>query len=423
VTQLRATLFVLLAACGEPATSDAGMDGDDAGMDRDAGRDVEDPDAGDVEDPDAGAVEDPDAGDPRPLTTIRVHYEGMPGAITLRGGAAPLSWTEDAAAIEESPGVWVFQTRELAAATEWKALLDGDWSRGANYHVAPGDTIDVAPHFVEATGEVTTFTFDTDHIGDPRTVWAYLPAGYDENTRATYPVIYMHDGQNLFDDGEVGAEWRVDETMNAASESGLCPNLTTRCTNDGECGGARCESFHDTIVMGIENGRGARIDELTPSVDEDYGGGDAELYLRALIEDLKPRVDAEYRTREGRESTYIMGSSLGGLISSYAGVRHADVFGRVGAMSPSTWWDDRMLLGEVAAIPSLPQRALVVYVDSGDDGMADTADLADAYEAVGYVEGADFHYVYEPRAMHNEAAWARRLPAAFMFLLGPREEL
>jgi predicted alpha/beta superfamily hydrolase len=369
-----------------------------------------------------------DAGNPS-TTTIRIHYAGRAGAISIRG-ASPLSWTEGVATVEESPGVYVFRTDALSRSTEWKVLLDGAWSRGPNYHVDPGGTIDVSPHFLESNGEVVELiaTFHSDLLDNTRTVWAYLPPGYDENTAATYPVVYMHDGQNLFDASSAfgGVEWRVDETMASASELGRCPDQRS-CTNDGECGGARCDTFHEAIVIGPENAGADRIYEYTPTADSTYGGGGGDLYLRALVEELKPRVDSMLRTRTGPDDTAMIGSSLGGLISAYASVRRADVFGRIGAMSPSTWWDGRMIIAEAASISSHSVRPFRVYVDSGNGGAAaddwmNTADLAAQYRSVGYVEGVDFHYVLQPGAEHNETAWASRLPGALAFLLGPREE-
>ena len=137
-------------------------------------------------------------------------------------------------------------------------------------------------------------------------------------------------------------------------------------------------------------------------------------------------VDVSLRTRTGRADTAMMGSSLGGLISAHAGVVRSDTFGLIGAMSPSTWWDGTELIGEIGTIPAHATRALRVYVDSGDsgdsmDGVTDTASLAAAYRAVGYVEGADFRYVVQPGGEHSEAYWAERLPAALAFLLPRRE--
>lgn len=196
------------------------------------------------------------------------------------------------------------------------------------------------------------------------------------------------------------------------------------CALDADCDASdRCDTFAPTIVVGVAN-TAARIDEYTPVVDPTYGGGDADAYLAALVDDLLPRVHAMLRTRTDAESTAMMGSSLGGLVTAHAGATHASAFGRLGAMSPSTWWNDRWILGEVLAITTL--RAARVYVDSGDsgtsmDGVTDTADLAAAYRTLGYVEGVDLRYVVEPGGTHDEVSWARRLPRALDFLLPRRE--
>ena len=365
------------------------------------------------------------------VTRVVVRYAGLPGAITLRGSGGELDWDTGAATTAIGDDAFTWETTALEAPIEFKPVLDGSrWSRGPNYHLAPGERIEITPGFEgHDTGAVVTLieAFTSEIVGGTRPVYAYLPPSYDENTAARYPVVYMHDGQNLFDASEAafGVEWEIDEAMDAAASSGLCPDESTRCQSDADCGGARCDTFREAIVIGIGN-TDARIDEYTPTPDPSYGGGRADDYLRAVVEELRPVVDAEQRTRPAREATAIVGSSLGGLVSVYAGTRHSDVFGLVGALSPSTWWDDRVILSHVTALDTAPGRPLRVYVDSGDagssgDGWMDTRDLADAFRAVGYVDGTDFRYVLAPGHLHREADWARRAPGALTFLLGPRE--
>jgi predicted alpha/beta superfamily hydrolase len=119
------------------------------------------------------------------------------------------------------------------------------------------------------------------------------------------------------------------------------------------------------------------------------------------------------------------GSSLGGVISSYAGLLQPLVWGRIGAMSPSTWWDDKYLIGAVQGSQGAPARPALVYLDCGDsgpsnDGVDDTRVLAQTYQAIGYVEGVDFHFVVGAGDQHNEHDWSRRFPGAMRFLLGKR---
>jgi len=379
--------LVVFAACGPatPVASDAGALAIDAGA-ADAGTQV-----------DAGA----------PLVTVlRVTYPAGTRALFIRGSKPPLDWNTGIPMQKVNETTWTLSLPTLSADVEWKPLLDDSvWSKGPNYRARVGTVSEVAPRFLRDTGEWSRRwpTFSSTLLGNTRGVYVYLPPTYLENPTARMPVLYLHDGQNLFDPAAAfgGVTWRVPETMDAAASDGR---------------------FREAIVVGPENAGADRIAEYTPTVDATYGGGRGALYLRMLIEELKPKVDAELRTRPGREDTVLLGSSLGGLISSYAGTRHGDVFGLVGAMSPSVWWDDRVLLDEVAQ--SSPPRPLRVYVDSGDsgpsnDGVTDTAALASAYRTLGYVDGVTLRSVVQAGATHTESAWASRLPGALEFLLGP----
>jgi len=361
-------------------------------------------------DADGGGVPGADAG---PVTTVRVHYKGRPGEIGLRGAAAPLSWDVSVAlaAATSDPALYTWSTPGLTGEIEIKPTLDTTWSRGPNYRVKAGETVDIYPHFVEQKGTVDRRypAFSSTKLPSTRGILLYLPPVYVENEAARLGVLYMHDGQNLFqpETSFAGVEWKVDETMDAASEDG---------------------TVREVIVVGVEN-TPQRVDELTPTLDPGVGsGGKGDLYLSMLVDEIKPRIDADLRTLPTREKTAIMGSSLGGLISVYAGVKRADVFGLVGAMSPSVWWDSTMILGQVSGIAATPTapRPLRVYIDSGDSGASNddafnVGELAKTYRGVGYVDGADFRHVIQAGAEHNESFWAARLPQALSFLLGPRD--
>ncbi|HSO31694.1 MAG TPA: alpha/beta hydrolase-fold protein [Labilithrix sp.] len=344
------------------------------------------------------------------ITAVRVHYAttpALPGAMSLRGSAAPLSWDKSVATTSDKPGLFTWSATDLKTAIELKPMLGDSWARGPNYKVEPGKTIDIYPHFVQSHGTVTKKypSFVSQKLPSTRGVWVYLPPTYVENTEARLGVLYMHDGANLFDPALAfgGNEWKVDETMDAGSEDG---------------------SIRETIVVGIES-TAARISELTPTADPQNGGGHADDYLAMVVDEIKPLIDKDLRTVPGREQTAIMGSSLGGLVSAYAGVRRADVFGLVGEMSPSTWWDGTVILGEVSSTPMRPAKPLRVYVDSGDSGasnddVVNTTELAARYRKAGYKDTKDLLHVVQAGAQHNEIYWAQRLPAALHFLLGAR---
>jgi predicted alpha/beta superfamily hydrolase len=341
-------------------------------------------------------------------TVLRVHYPRQVNPLGLRGDAAGLSWDRGRAMTFVGDDTYEFVTHELDRPLEWKPLLDDrTWSRGPNYRARPGQTVDVWPHFERTAGAVSRrwAAFRSTLLGNTRGVWVYLPPTHLENPRARFPVVYFHDGQNLFDPRAAfgGVTWRVAEALDTGAEDG---------------------SIREAIAVGVEN-TAARVNEYTPTRDATVGGGgDGDRYLRMLVEELQPLVDRELPTRTGPEETALVGSSLGGLSSAYGGVRRPETFGLVGALSPSTWWDGRVLLREVGSITGRPLRARRVYVDSGDSGpsmddVVNTRALAAAYRAAGYTD-RDLRYVVQPGATHTEAAWASRLPGALAFLLGPR---
>jgi predicted alpha/beta superfamily hydrolase len=346
---------------------------------------------------------------PRPAaTTVRIHYPAGSHTLAIRGDGAGLTWDAGQALTAGADDTYTFSVTDLAATLQFKPLLDdATWSRGPNYAVAPGATLDVYPHFTTVTGSVVKLIadFHSTTLGNDRAIWAYLPPSYSENTRARFPVLYMHDGQNLFDPALAfgGNEWKVDETLNAAAEDGTIEEL---------------------VVIGVEN-TAQRIYEYTPTTDSSTpGGGGGDLYLAMLVTELKPQIDGMLRTLPDRAHTGILGSSLGGLISAYAGVKKPDVYGIVGAMSPSTWWNNTVLIGDVGGMPTSARPARV-YVDSGDSGtsnddVTNTNMLAATYVNIGYTSGVDFLHVVQAGGQHNEVYWAERLSGALQFLFGPR---
>ncbi len=163
--------------------------------------------------------------------------------------------------------------------------------------------------------QIMNNAFYMPQLNRSRRIWLYLPPDYQTSAKS-YPVIYMHDGQNLFDSKtSFAGEWEVDETLN-------------RLYNDGDYG---------AIVVGIDNGGNERINEYTPWNNPQYGGGDGDKYMQFVAETLKPYIDANYRTKPEAEHTALIGSSLGALISTYGGVKYADVFSKIGSFSPAYW--------------------------------------------------------------------------------------
>lgn len=233
--------------------------------------------------------------------------------------------------------------------------------------------------------------------GRARRIWVYLPPDYAHAKKA-YPVLYMHDGQNLFDAAtSFSGEWGVDETLNRLfAERGV-----------------------GLIVVGIDNGGTARIAEYTPWANDEYGGGEGAQYVDFLVQTLKPFIDRNYRTLRTARHTGIMGSSLGGLISLYAGLRHPDIFGRVGVFSPSLWFTDVIYAYAERARRHRRQR---LYLLAGElensDRVSMTGDLLrlDAQlRRKGYHSGQLFTTTHSD-GRHKEWFWARELGPSIEWL-------
>ena len=232
-----------------------------------------------------------------------------------------------------------------------------------------------------------------------RRVWTYLPPGYATST-ARYPVLYMLDGQNVFDAGTsfVG-EWNVDETIE-------------RLIRDQE--------IKPIIVVAVDNAGAQRIDEYTP-VAVQQTGGDGGPHLDRIVADVKSEVDQRFRTLTGRDDTAMSGSSLGGLMSLYAAYARPEVFGAVAALSPSIWWGDRWIVDYIEAQAKYDGR---IYMDMGTleqgSAIADLRAMAQVLRAQGFVDEQDLVVVEAAGAGHNEAAWRGRVPDILRLLYPPQ---
>jgi predicted alpha/beta superfamily hydrolase len=339
------------------------------------------------------------AGTTTTTTTIRVHYDtGFGNRITIRGSAAPLSWTAGKDAAWAAGNVWTYAWSGAAGDVDVKPLInDSQWSTGANYHVRAGATTDLYPFFGASHGStVRVPSFASPQLGNTRDLILYLPPSYRENAAKRYPVLYMHDGQNLFDarTSAFGTEWQVDENVDAAVGAGR---------------------MDEVIVVGIDN-TANRIWEYTPCCDATYGGGGANTYERFVIDTVKPYIDQNFRTLPGKDSTAVMGSSLGGLVSFYLARRNPGVFGKAGCMSSSFWWNNEALTVEVEQ--SQAHVPVALYLDAGtsNDGLPQTTRMDAALLADGYVQGRDLDFVTAQGGSHNEASWAARVATPLTWL-------
>ncbi|MFN3329159.1 MAG: alpha/beta hydrolase, partial [Fervidobacterium pennivorans] len=242
--------------------------------------------------------------------------------------------------------------------------------------------------------------FYSPELGNKRDIIIYLPPDY-ETSNERYPVLYMHDGQNIFDASTSfsGVEWGADETAEDLIKKGL---------------------IRPIIIVGIYNTGAERMNEYSPWVDSNYGGGKGDSYAKFIVNTLKPYIDENFRTLSDRENTAIMGSSMGGLISLYIGFEYNDVFSKVGAMSPSVWFANRRLIDYIKSAEA--KAFTMIYVDMGTaEGSNPEAHLNDArelYKVLITKENLDVMYVEDRGAPHSESAWARRLSEALLYFFG-----
>ncbi len=243
--------------------------------------------------------------------------------------------------------------------------------------------------------QVMDANFYIPQLNRNRRIWLYLPPDYGSTTKK-YPVLYMHDAQNLFDAAtSFAGEWEVDESLNELHAQG-----------DYGC-----------IVVGIDNGASHRLDEYSPWINPDYGGGEGDEYLEFIVNTLKPYIDANYRTLPGRSTTGIMGSSMGGLISMYGFAERQDVFSKAGIFSPAFWFADNNSAYHVLAHPKQGD-ARVYFLTGGQEPAYVTQDaqaVADAMTTAGF--NANEKYFLTPGdGQHSEWFWKREFPAAYQWL-------
>ena len=277
----------------------------------------------------------------------------------------------------------------------FKPVLLGDgatmWSRGENSLAVAtsGAPLEVYPFFREDArcSVCELMPALAGPSGAKHRFRVFLPPGYHENTLKKHPVLYMHDGQNLFlrEEAFVGNTWRTDEVLNILD---------------------KMNAIEEVIVVGIHPQD--RTNEYTMPGYEDYG--------RFLVETLKPLVDTKYRTLTGPMNTAVMGSSLGGVVSFYLGWQWPNVFGKIACLSSTFTYQDNLL----DRVSSERKRKIVIYLDSGwpGDNYEATRSMRDRLIWKGYRPGLELFYLAFPEAKHDENAWAARSPIPFQFLFG-----
>lgn len=244
--------------------------------------------------------------------------------------------------------------------------------------------------------------FTSRFLQGERDISVYVPPGYEEQTERQYPLLILQDGQNLFDPATSfirGKTWRMAETADDAIDAGEVEPL---------------------IIAGVANAGERRLAEYTPSRDMKLGGGNAGQYALMVTRELLPFLRANYRLRSGAADTGIGGSSLGGLVSLWIGLRHAEIFGKLAVLSPSVWWNHRYILAYLNDVaPELARRPRI-WLDAGDQEgrrtLADTRALDGRMLALGWREDVDLHFEEVAGGAHDEASWAERVRPMLRFL-------
>jgi len=229
-----------------------------------------------------------------------------------------------------------------------------------------------------------------------RRIWMYLPVDYNTAPSKRYPVFYMHDGQNLFDaTTSFAGEWEIDEHL-------------SRLFGQGDYG---------AIIVGISNGGTQRINEYSPWVNPQYGGGQGEAYINFIVQTLKPYIDSHYRTDTSRASTGLWGSSMGGLISQFGVMRHQEVFGMAGIFSPSLWFSSQVFSQIPLEGRRLPVRFyLLAGALESASMVSQTQQLAQALRSAGF-DSSDVAVRIRSDGQHSEWFWRREFPEAYRWLL------
>jgi len=244
--------------------------------------------------------------------------------------------------------------------------------------------------------------FPSNYLPSTHTLVVYVPPGYDEEPGRTYPVLYMQDGQNLFDGRTSfipGVSWQIREQADEAIEAGEVTPL---------------------VIVGIYNAGERRLAEYTPDESRQMGGGQADRYGLMLTRELMPWIASQYRVRQDRQATGLGGSSLGGLVTLFLGLRHPECFGKLAALSPSVWWNHKTILGYLnERAPQIWERPKL-WLDVGDrEGhrtLRDVEHIARRLKANGWRPGETMHFERVAGGTHDEASWAKRVRPMLRFL-------
>jgi predicted alpha/beta superfamily hydrolase len=358
--------------------------------------------------------------------TIRVHYDvGFGNSILIQGDAAGLTWDSGALATWTSGNIWEFETAPFEGVALFKPVIEDEagaivWAKGADYRIEAGATLEIYPFFYSEAGTQETLTIPSNIYGTERTVEIYLPPSYDEAGAADrqYPVFFFLDGQNLFDSNAFFGGWRLGESLD------LLYTQSAVETSDGEIRLGR--PIRDVVIVAPHNSPN-RIYEYTPTnasfgecdaaLENCGGGGNAQLDF--LLEELLVSLQSSHRL--SGDISGIGGSSLGGLLALHACWSQPESFSTCAVLSPSLWWDNRLLLEDISSAQNEEIEPLL-YLDVGTEegAFSDVLELNEIWSAQAanrpdLTASPHLCLVGEGHG-HQETAWRTRAPFAMAYL-------
>ncbi|MDD5570403.1 MAG: alpha/beta hydrolase-fold protein [Bacteroidales bacterium] len=263
------------------------------------------------------------------------------------------------------------------------------WKDMAGTHTAIGNT------------KILDLDFAIPQLSRQRRIWVYLPTNYYASTDS-FPVIYMQDGQYLFDNAYTfSGEWGIDESMDS-----LAAVFSPKA-----------------IVVGIDNGASARLNEYSPWINTTYGGGEGNEYVSFICNTLKPFIDSYFRTLPGRSNTCIMGSSMGGFISLYGAIKRQDIFGKAGIFSPVIWFSDSIY--QFIQSQGHQHEMKIYFVCGALEDSSMISDMQSVYDTLlssGF-NSSEMNLKTSAGGQHNELFWGREYPFAFKWLFSSSAEI
>jgi metallo-beta-lactamase class B len=250
----------------------------------------------------------------------------------------------------------------------------------------------VVPHSMNNNVHILDTAFKIPQLERERRIWVYLPKNYFQS-KTRYPVLYMQDGQNLFDGAtSFAGEWGVDEALDSAKK---------------QC-----------IVVGIDNGGARRMNEYNPYDHEKFGKGEGELYVQFIAKTLKPYIDKKFRTKADAPNTIIAGSSMGGLISMYAVVKYPKIFGKAGVFSPAFWTAPQFKNDLEKIVKSSTHRNVRIYFYAGEqEGTQMVQDMLYYFDRMRKLARSKMRVKISAQGKHNEPTWRDEFPAFYNWIM------